>query len=341
MGHGIEIDEITGEAHIFSVEVAPWHKLGPVMAEAPKTREALIEAAHFSPVEKRPVLVELADGSTAVSDSHAGIVRVNDQKLLSIMGANFATDGADEIALVDFTLALMDVDASAMGIEVDGEVPIKFVNGGHLDKGRKAFLSYELPRNINIGGLDSEAIKIYGFAHTAYDGSWKFGTVMSAVRVLCENTATMAFSNAIAKWSTKHTKNAANRIDEARKTLKLAYNFADTFEAEMNELLEQEFTKGQFEGMVKDLFPKTDANDPSPFSRSQYAMIGLLESSPTIPDEIRYTKWGAFNAITEYESHGRKFNDTDTPTAEKKTIHALFGKGADASDKAYKYLANV
>ena len=340
MAHDVEVNE-DGTAQMFSVRDIPWHGLGAVLPEYPKSREELIEAAHFSNVEKRPVFIQLADGTYIPADTHSGIVRVNDQKPLSIMGASYEAEGADEIALVDFTLALMDINPSDMGLEIDGEIPIKFTNGGHLANGKKAWLCYELPKDIKIGGLDSEAIRIFGFAHTSYDGTWKFGTAMSGVRVVCANTAAAAFANAAAKWSTKHTKNARSRIDEARRTLKLAYAYADTFESEMNELLEQEFTKGQFEDMVKSLFPKTDSNDPAPFSREQYSLIGLLESSPTLNDDIRYTKWGAFNAVTEYQSWGRRLNDTDTPDAEKRTVNALFGKGVDAAQKAYNYLAKV
>jgi phage/plasmid-like protein (TIGR03299 family) len=345
MAHDVEITE-DGTAHIFSVRNIPWHGLGDILPEYPKSREELITAAHFSPVEKRPVKVELADGSLVESGSHSGIVRVSDGKLLSIMGINYEASGADEIALVDFTLALMDVNPADMGIEVDGDIPIKFTNGGHLADGKKAWLCYELPKNVKIGDLDSEAVRFFGFAHTSYDGSWKFGTAMSGVRVVCANTAAAAFSSAAARWSTKHTKNAKSRIDEARRTLKLAYKYADTFEAEMNELLNAEFTKGQFETMVRDLFPKTDKNDPAPFSREQYSLIGLLESSPTLNDDVRYTKWGAFNAVTEYQSWGRRFNGADQPDgevriAERRTESALFGKGADAAQKAFDYLTTV
>lgn len=339
MAHDVEINE-DGTASMFSVREVPWHQLGDVLPDYPTSREQLIEAAHFSPVEKRPVFAQLADGTAVESDSHSGVVRVSDGKLLSIMGANYEAAGCDEIALVDFTLALMDINPSEMGIEVEGDLPIKFTNGGHLSGGKKAWLCYELPKNIKIGDLDSEEIRLFGFAHTSYDGSWKFGTAMSGVRVVCANTANMAFRGAVSKWSTKHTKNAVNRIDEARKSLKLAYNYADTFEAEMNLLLESEFTKSQFETMVTDLFPKT-ASEPAPFSREQYGLIGLLESSPTIPDEIRYTRWGALNAVTEYQGWGRRFNDTGVSTAEKRTEHVLFGKGATASQMTYDYLARV
>ena len=145
MAHDVEIDNETGEGMMFSVRDVPWHGLGSVLPEYPKSREELITAAQFSNVESRPVAVQLADGTFVQSDSHKGVVRVNDQKLLSIMGANYATEGADEIALVDFTLALMDINPSEMGIEVDDgngnvDIPIKLTNGGHIAGGTKAGL---------------------------------------------------------------------------------------------------------------------------------------------------------------------------------------------------------
>ena len=90
--------------------------------------------------------------------------------------------------------------------------------------------------------------------------------------------------------------------------------------------------------MVADLFPK-GISERAPFSREQYAMIGLLESSPTIDDGIRYTKYGALNAVREYDDWGRRFNDTGPSIAEKRTMATMFGQAKARSDMALAYLS--
>src|SRR5206468_29367 len=147
----------------------------------------------------------------------------------------------------------------------------------------------------------------------------------------------LGLKQAVQSWSVKHTANATSRISEARRTLKLTWQYADAFQAEMDELLAQEFTKRQFEVMISELFPKS-ATEPAPFSREQYSMIGLLESSPTIDDGIRYTKYGALNAVREFDDWGRRFNESGAPVAEKRTMATMFGKAKDRSDKTLAYL---
>lgn len=71
-------------------------------------------------------------------------------------------------------------------------------------------------------------------------------------------------------------------------------------------------------------------------------MIGLLESSPTIGDGIRYTRYGAFNAITEHFDWNTRFNnpgEDGPPIEEKRTLHTLFGKAKSEADKTFAYLS--
>jgi hypothetical protein len=107
----------------------------------------------------------------------------------------------------------------------------------------------------------------------------------------------------------------------------------------MDALLDQEYTKRQFEVMVADLWPKASA-DPAPFSKEQYSLIGLLESSPTIDDGFRYTKWGALNAVSEFQCWGSRFNAGGPSVEEKRTMHSVFGRGKAQTDRAYAYLSS-
>jgi hypothetical protein len=106
----------------------------------------------------------------------------------------------------------------------------------------------------------------------------------------------------------------------------------------MNDLLDQEFSKREFEPMVSDLFPKS-STEPAPFSKEQYSMIGLLESSPTIDDGIRYTRYGAINAVTEHFDWSVRFNEGGAPHAEKRTAHVLWGPAKKQADRALAYLS--
>lgn len=52
---------------------------------------------------------------------------------------------------------------------------------------------------------------------------------------------------------------------------------------------------------------------------------GLLESSPTFDDGLRYTKYGALNAVTAFHDWNTRYNEGDVSMEEKRTINVLFG----------------
>src|SRR5215213_9790617 len=305
---------------MFSVRQVPWHGLGNVLPDHPKTVEEILTAAGLNwEVAEFPVEVSLPSGKRLVAEDKKAIVRLSDETLLSVMGATY--NPIQPRALVEFAFSLLDVTQQEFET-TEGEPPILFETGMSLASGRINTLMCRVPRDINIGGADP--VNLYlGFV-TSHDGSQKFGVHATPVRWVCRNTMNLGIKRAVQSWSCKHTASAGSSIDEARKTLRLTWQYADEFEAQMNALLDQEFTKREFEGMVADLFPKP-ANEPAPFSREQYSMIGLLESSPTIDDGLRYTKWGALNAVTEHFDWSTRFNEGGAPVAEKRTMHVMFG----------------
>ena len=321
--------------NMFSVRTVPWHGLGTCLPEHPKSVEEILTAAGLNwEVGEFPVEVHLPSGTRLVAEDKKAIVRLSDETLLSVMGGSY--NPIQPRALVEFAFSLLDITQQEFET-ADGGPPILFETGMSLAAGRINTLMCRVPRDIKIGGADP--VNLYlGFV-TSHDGSQKFGVHATPVRWVCRNTMNLGIKRAVQSWSTKHTASAASSIDEARRTLKLTWHYADEFEQQMNALLDAEFTKREFERMVADIWPKP-ASEPAPFSREQYAMIGLLESSPTIPDDMRYTRWGALNAVTEHWDWGTRFNQGGPAVEEKRTMHVLFGKAKAQADRALAYLAS-
>jgi phage/plasmid-like protein (TIGR03299 family) len=319
--------------NMFSVRENVWHGIGQILPDYPRSVDEILTAAGLDwTVEELPVSVTFPDGTVVAADDKKGVGRAIDHSLLSIMSG--AYQPIQPRALAEFALGLLDVSQSEFE-QADGQPPILFETGLSLSEGRVNVLLTRVPKDIRIGGEDP--IELYLAFVTSHDGSLRFGVHATPVRVVCRNTLNLSFKQAVQQWSVRHTAGAINSIDEARKTLKLTWHYADEFTAQMNELLDQEYTKRQFEGMVTALFPKA-ASERAPFSREQYAMIGLLESSPTIDDSIRYTRYGALNAVREFDDWGRRFNDGGPPIAEKRTMATMFGKAKANSDKVFAYL---
>jgi phage/plasmid-like protein (TIGR03299 family) len=327
MAHDVE--------EMFSVREVSWHGLGSVLPSYPKSVDEILTAAGLNwEVGEFPVEVVLPSGKRLVAEDKKAIVRLSDESLLSVMGGSY--NPIQPRALVEFAFSLLDVTQDEFE-RSDGEPPILFETGMSLAGGRINTLMCRVPREIKIGGADP--VNLYlGFV-TSHDGSQKFGVHATPVRWVCRNTMNLGIKQAVQSWSTKHTSSAATSIDEARRTLKLTWEYADAFELQMNALLDQEFSKKQFEAMVQELWPKP-ASDTASFSRDQYSLIGLLESSPNLDDGIRYTKYGALNAVTEFQDWGTRFNAGGPSVEEKRTIHQLFGRAKVQADRALQYLSS-
>lgn len=318
--------------NMMSVRQTPWHGLGNVLPEYPKTKQEILTAAGLDwEVREFPVSVNLPDGKVITADDKKALVRSTDDTLLSIMGGGY--NPIQPAVLVDFAFALLEVTEGEM--RDSDEPPILFETAMSLAGGRVNTLMTKVPKTVQVGGADPVHLYV-GFVNS-HDGSLKFGVHVTPIREVCMNTLNLGLKKAVQSWSCKHTAGALDAIEEARKALRLTRAYADEFEVAMNDLLAQDFTKREFEQMVSKLFPK-GSGEAAPFSKEQYSMIGLLESSPTIDDGIRYTRYGALNAVTEYFDHNRRFNETDTPVQEKKFMAAMFGDAKKNADKVMAYL---
>jgi hypothetical protein len=165
----------------------------------------------------------------------------------------------------------------------------------------------KLNQELYVAG---ESIAPYFLITNSHDGRSSMKLLQTPVRVVCQNTLNMALgkSTRFGKLeelprivNIRHTRNYEQRLAEAKKLLGLTRTYYQTFEAQATELANQLFSKAQFEDLLKD---KTDDLN-----------------------NIRETKWGAYNAIADYSDHARQlrgpegerkeraftrtFNDTD------------------------------
>lgn len=178
-----------------------------------------------------------------------------------------------------------------------------------LREGKRTVFLKRLGDDIKVGGIDS--VGMFAMLADSYDGSLALTCGTTAVRVVCNNTLNMALPEIDARphIKIKHTKNMTTKVAEIRAAMELSFEWAEGFAVQADKLINTKVTLGRFEEIIRQTFPKAKS-DLAPFSREQYAMIGVLQSSPTISKDIRFTGWGALNAVTEYMEHGRGRRNT-------------------------------
>lgn len=333
---------------MFSVREVPWHGIGTIVQEKLTAKEALIAGGLDWEVELLPVFaeatterqlivdpllnggepkmvtVDLAEPRRLEVPDQFAVVRDSDSSVLGLVGSKYR--------------AIQNRETFAFFDELVQSGDAKYETAGSLSGGRRVFLTAKVPRDLVIGGED--VMEVYLVMASSHDGSLAFTAAVTPVRVVCRNTLNLALNGAQQQWRMKHTESAQDRLSEARETLGLTFAYVDQFEAIANRLLAESFGKLSFEEMVKKLFPG-EANKEGRFTDEQYSMIGLLESSPTIDDAIRYTKWGALNAVREYDDWGRDLRKSKTKTvAEQRTEATWFGKNVGRSNRTLEYLTS-
>jgi phage/plasmid-like protein (TIGR03299 family) len=161
----------------------------------------------------------------------------------------------------------------------------------------------------------NDETKLYLIVWTSHDGSVAVQAAITPVRVVCQNTLNLALAHAKQSFKIRHTQSVEGRIQVARETLGLALGYFDEFEIEAQGLFNQAITDAEFSKLINTLYPKPEKDSKGALKKWENKVVLLDElyhNSPTNAN-IKGTKWGAFNALTErldYYRTGRGNSET-------------------------------
>ena len=173
-------------------------------------------------------------------------------------------------------------------------------SAGFFKQGKVIFGALTIDHEVTIAGAQ-DTTKTYLLVSSSHDGSSSIRACVTPVRVICQNTLSLAFKRAKQSWSVRHTAGTAGRMEEARLALELTHDYMDEFSTMANELFEQSITNQKFDEIYKAIYPMPEDDKKASLTRwnQNFDLTrGLYLSSPTNAN-ITGTKWGALNALTE------------------------------------------
>lgn len=308
MAHAL--DEVApGEFAFVSAREDAWHRLGTVLDHTFTAEEAMT-AAHLGGwnVRKVPLtLTEVTENGVTSMDvpDRWATVRTNpisgDTEYMGTVGSFYTPiQNEEHTELID---AL--VDESGAHLET----------AGSLRGGRETFVTMKMPETMQVGGQDG--VDLYVAALNSHDGSTAFRFMVTPVRIVCANTQLAAIKSAKSTFSVRHTGGARGELQQAREALGLTFKYVEAFEAEAEKLIAQTITDRKFKSIVDGLFEvKTATSKTIADKRAKKAadVFTLYKEADTM-DGIRGTKWGAYQAVTEYIDHYAPTLGTDGATA--------------------------
>src|SRR5690625_2587441 len=190
---------------------AAWHGLGVVLNDPFTAKEAIEYANLDFDVHKRPIYTTMLKDEYNIHYPHA---LVNEENPIKGKYATVREDNEQSLGIVgDRYEVLQNKDAFGFFDSIVGEGKAIYESAGVLGKGERIFITAKLPQKLVISPDD--AIDQYIFITNSHDGSSSVQAAFTPVRVVCNNTLSLALKNSIHKVNIRHTSSLKYRLEDA------------------------------------------------------------------------------------------------------------------------------
>lgn len=310
-----------------------WNTAGEQLVDGPMSALMALRSAGLAGWGVRKVPVMTAPGDTAldgdwgliVPDKYANVATIKGEpRIIGLTGKRHVNFQNEEMA--EFLDTVVD-DSGA-----------HFVAGGLLAGGSRTFMVMKMPSGILIAGED--ATDLYFGATNSFDGSGSFTAWVTGVRLRCTNMLNSAVKGAKARWKMRHSGQLQGKVAQAREALSLTFRWAEEFEKEAEEFLASPFSESDWNRLLDHLAPESESTKAGWVKRQEEkreTLTYLFREAET--NELgRGTKWGAYNAFTEYADWFLPIKGKD-PQGTKRAVRTIDGPIATSlKQRAYDAL---
>lgn len=284
MAHELEI--INGNASMFFRGENPWHRLGRFIAPEEKlnSEQAIVAANLDWTVGTQPLF--LADGTLAPANA---VVRSDNNAVLGVVGKDYQP--------------LQNRDAFRFFDSFIESNQAQYETAGALREGKRIWVLAKINSDLDVVKGD-DTLSRYVMLSNSHDGTTAVRAGFTNIRVVCQNTLSIAHSSAASKLiRVRHGRNVKDNLDKVAEIMNLANR---EFEATLEQyklLANREINSTDLEKYVKMVMigeKKMEANKEAG-ARILNRIIPLFEKGRgnDMP-EIKGTFWAAYNSISEY-----------------------------------------
>ena len=209
---------------------------------------------------------------------------------------------------------IQNVDAFKMFDNVVKDGRILYHNAGYFRGGSKIFVTAKLPGVIEIGkGVGkTDEVERYLLLSNSHDGSRPLTMLFTPVRVVCENTLSLALSPRSAdevtktapRVAVKHTALAARAMREAERVMSQAVRYYERFGDWAEFLYERQLNTAQVEGIIQEVFPPNKKKEVTPKVKLHRENVERLFDEGKGHSAIAGSAWALLNSFAEYADHG-------------------------------------
>ena len=323
---GDEAQKTNGTGHMIAwAGNTPWHGLGTKVDGLMTTHEALTLAGLDWTVEKRPLTYNHNDEWHVVPETYA-VVREDGLPL---------TRNGKAVGRV-FT-CLQNVDALSFMDDLLQSHEAAIEVAGALGNGEHVWVLARLPDVFKVGSGDE--MHAYVLISNTHDGTGSVKFLLTPIRVVCNNTLTLALGMNTTRYNMRHTSKMGERIDEARMALGLVRQGMGEWTEMANGLINVEMgVEDMNDYFIDTLGLSYKKDEPEVLTTRSSNILSSVHQVLVRPTNMvggmEGTAWAAYNAVTEYIVH----EATSLRNGEKslkRMESALFGTLSKTKQKAW------
>lgn len=327
MAHNLNIRN--GRASFVSKKEKPWHGLGTIVNSL-TAKDALVMGGLDFEVEKRPLYVP-------------GIaLGFEDAKKFQRIGREIVDISTEpkEVKLVSNYHKLIKFDRQFATVRTDNDIPLGIVGEkyhifqnyeafeffdsivgkhyadyetvGALGNGETVFITAKLKEEMIF---NKDLIDKYLLLSTSHDGTSSIVVMFTPIRVVCNNTLTLALRGKNSnKVNISHTLNAKARLENAKKVLGLVGQSQLAYQEAFGNLLKINVSDEE----ATEVFKKVLKLEPDEKGKYSTRAVNILDSIETYyqiglgQQEIVGTGWGVYNAVSGYFQNVKTYQTEDT-----------------------------
>jgi len=206
----------------------------------------------------------------------------------------------------------------------------KLETAGVLREGRKFWALARTGQSVSLKGRDR--VDGYLLLATACDGTLATTAQFTSVRVVCNNTLSIALGDNRGAIKVPHRSQFDPNM--VKRQLGLTVSTWDAFVARMKALVEHPVDPDSVDGLLRRVltYPNPDGNGVSVNEQAFKTARGLYDGAGRGSELVsaRGTAWGVLNSVTEFVDHQRRARSDD-----HRREAAWFGQGAQIKQKAW------
>jgi len=298
----------------------PWHRLGVKLDKLATSAEMMTAVPSLAArVDKEQILRK---GEPVSGKFYT--VRSDSDTVLGVVGQDYRVlQNAEAFRMLDL-------------ITMDSNGP-KYETAGVLWGGRKVWALARVPEFLEV--VPGDTLAQYLLISNSHDGSQAVRIMETPIRVVCQNTLSMAQGGSGKSMKLRHSGDLLAKVSDVQDALRIVrQDFSETLG--LYKALAKDYpSTEEVDTVLKSLFPDTKS-DRANLQRRRVVNLWGTGIGANMRG-VEGTSWGLYNALTELTDHYAN-DGSKRPDADDMRLNSIwFGSGAAFKAQALNTLADV